>query len=233
MTSSSQPPRQQLSLTMPSEPAYEVTDFMVSDCNRLAFDRIWAWPEWEAPTLLIYGPAASGKTHLAHIWAARSHAGFIQASDLTAAEVETLIAEQKLGQCWVVENVQHSPEEAALFHLLNAVREQKGYVLFTSDAPASQLPFTLPDLCSRMAALPVQPLYSPDETVLTTVLIKQFSDRQLRVGEEVIAYLVARIDRSYAAAREWVERIDAAAWESRRKISIPLMRQLLEEQESK
>ena len=161
----------QYSFPLPVTPAYSVTDFMVSEeCNAAAFDAVWRWPEWEQPVLFLHGPAACGKTHLAHIWAARSHAMFMDAEILRSHTVADVIAKGEAARSWIVDDVQSVQDEAALFHLLNAIREQKGYLLLTANGPASTLSFTLPDLCSRLAALPTQSLHSPDDAVLSAAL---------------------------------------------------------------
>lgn len=218
----------QFRIPLPDDPAYGVADFMVSDCNQGAFMAVHRWPDWPQPVLLLFGPAASGKSHLAHIWAARSNGRILPAKDLNEPLVQELIARGEASESWVVEDVQQLGDEASLFHLLNAVREQGGYLMVTADRAANQLPLGLPDLRSRLLAVPAQGLEAPDETVLTAVIVKQFSDRQMRVPEEVIAYLLARMERSFKAARDWVHRIDEASLGQKGKVSIPLVRQLLE-----
>lgn len=222
--------RQQFAFPLADTPHYGAADFLVSACNHVAFDAIRRWPDWPAPVLFLSGPAASGKTHLAHIWAAQNGAPLIPASALTRTAVGEWIAEGRAAGTFVIEEVETLPEaeESALFHLMNAVREQKGSLLLTAAQPASQLGIDLPDLASRLVAAPTAALESPDETVLKAVLMKQFSDRQLRVPDEVLAYLLSRMERSYHAARSWVQRLDEASLAEQRRISVPLVRGLME-----
>ena len=218
---------QQLSLSLPAVATYTETDFAVSDCNQTAFDWVKRWPQWMSIGLL-YGPPASGKTHLAHIWADHTGATFLAATDISSDAVATLLHGQA-GCHVVVEDIQHVTDEAGLFHLLNAVREMQGGLLLTSNCPAAQLPFSLADVRSRLLALPSAALSAPDESLLSAVLMKQFADRQLRVEGEVIQYLLPRIERSFAAARAWVERVDEAALQNQRKVTVPLIRELLQD----
>lgn len=218
----------QLPFPLPRNATFDVADFMVSDCNDQAFATIHRWPDWKGRSLMLSGPVASGKTHLAHIWASRSHAQFVDADQLTTAWVERHVAQGDAAKNWIMEAIETTPDQPALFHWLNAIREQEGYLLLTSRLPAAQLPFDLPDLTSRLKALPSASLSAPDDAVLTAVLIKQFADRQLRVPEEVIRYLLPRMERSYQAASHWVEQLDQAAMLQQRKISIPLVRKLLD-----
>ncbi len=87
--------------------------------------------------------------------------------------------------------------------------------------------FAIADLASRFRAAPVVTISPPDEILLSAVLVKQFSDRQLRVGQDVISYILPRMERSFAAAREIVSLADRIALAGKRKITIPLMREVL------
>lgn len=224
----------QFSFALPLTTAYRAEDFALSHSNRAAHARVTAWPQWEQPVLVLQGPAASGKTHLAHIWAVISGARCMEASQLTRAAAEAIIAAGEAARPWVVENLPQLAEEQALFHLLNAVREQGGALLLTTPEPPAQMAITLPDLRSRLCAAPLATLDTPDDAVLTAVIQKQFADRQLRVSEDVVRYLLLRMDRSFAAARHWVERIDATALAEQRKVTTALVRGLLDaEQQSR
>ena len=64
----------------------------------------------------------------------------------------------------------------------------------------------MPDLASRLRALPVVALTAPDDALLRAVLVKLFADRQLAVDESLVAFLATRIERSFAAARAAVAR---------------------------
>ena len=230
----SRPPGQQFAFSLADAPHYGVDDFLVSPCNELAFSTIRRWPDWAGPVLVLTGPAASGKTHLAHIWAAQTGAPIILARDLTAAAAGEWIAEGRASGALVVVAIETLPEaeQPALFHLINAVREQGGFLMVTASQPASQLPIALRDLASRLVAAPTVSLSPPDETVLKATLMKQFSDRQLRVPDEVLTYLLSRMERSYQAAREWVARLDDASLAEQRRISVPLVRRLLESEQA-
>lgn len=201
---------------------------MVSACNRAAYDAVTRWPDWQQPVLVLQGPPAAGKTHLAHIWAARSGAHFLDAATLTRPAVQALAEEGGAARAWVLEGLEALAEQAALFHLLNAAREQGGWLLVTTATPPAQMEISLADLRSRLCAAPLATLDTPDDAALMAALVKQFADRQLRVGEEVVQYLLKRMERSFAAARDWVARIDAEALATRSNITVALVRRLLD-----
>lgn len=195
-------------------------DFVVSDNNREAF--AWVaeqWPNWPAHGLVLRGPRGSGKSHLAKIWAHRANAEFLEVPALSG------------GARLVLENVERffgdAEAEEMLFHLLNQLAAHKGHILLTAEAAPVLWPVKLPDLRSRLLALPVASIEAPDDEALTAVISKLFSDRQLRVPAEVIDYLVRRIERSYASAHAAVVACDAAALATGRPITLPLVREVL------
>ena len=77
-----------------------------------------------------------------------------------------------------------------------------------------------------MQAVTIDP---PDDTLLAAVLVKHFADRQLRITPPVIAYLVRRMERSFAMAAAVAARLDGLALATGRKIGFPLARQALAE----
>jgi chromosomal replication initiation ATPase DnaA len=119
-----------------------------------------------------------------------------------------------------------------LFHFLNRLRELRGSLLLLHREAPARWPVQLPDLASRLAAIPAIAVAEPDDTLLAAVLSKHFADRQLTVGDDVIDFLVRHIERDFAAAATAVAAIDQAALSSRRRITLPLVRQVLAERPS-
>lgn len=195
-------------------------DFVVAESNREAFAWITQqWPNWPSHGLILRGPRGSGKSHLAQIWAHRANAEFLAAPALSG--------DSRL----VLEDVErffgNAESEEMLFHLLNQVASHKGHILMTAVIAPVLWPVQLPDLRSRLLALPVAAIEPPDDAALTAVISKLFSDRQLRVPADVIDYLVRRIERSYASAHAAVVACDAAALATGRAMTLPLVREVL------
>ena len=86
----------------------------------------------------------------------------------------------------------------------------------------------LPDLRSRLAASPAVGVGVPDDALIGAVLVKMFSDRQLQVNQDVITYLLARMERSFAAARRIVAVLDTKALAAKRRITIPFAAHVLD-----
>lgn len=201
-------------------------DFLVAPSNRDAVAWLDLWPNWPAPGLVIYGPEACGKTHLAEVWRAQSAARVLQADDIAGREAPALVDG---ATAVVVEHADRITDERALLHLFNYVAGQGGSLLLTAAAAPTHWSLKLPDLRSRLAALPAIAVGAPDDALIEAVMVKQFSDRQIRVVPDVIAYLVARMERSLATVRAVVAALDAAALAEGRPITVPLTRQVLDQ----
>lgn len=202
-------------------------DFLVAPSNEDAVALIDAWPHWPGPVVALSGPQGSGKSHLAEVWREMSGAERFDARVLERADVPALVASGTL----LIEDVGVLSDEAErnLFHLLNLVKEEGVSLLLSArDAPA-RLAIRLPDLASRLNALPHAELGTPDDALLAGVLVKLFDDRQLRVSEALIAYLANHIERSIAIARDVVAELDRASLSGKRAITVPLAAKVLEE----
>lgn len=198
----------QLPLELPHVVSFRRDDFLEASANEKALTLVEAWPAWTVNTAAIVGPQGSGKSHLASIWAERAGARVLPARLLTRDEVPGSLATGAL----VVENLLPGEfDESALFHLLNLAREEAAWLLFTSSHVLESGMAKLPDLASRLRTIPSAKLDAPDDALIAAVLVKLFADRQVAVDQDLIAYLLPRMERSLGSARDLVAKIDAAA----------------------
>ena len=219
----------QLTLNFPFRPALAREDFAVAECNALAVGWVDRWPEWPGAGLILYGPEGCGKSHLAAVWQAASGAVEPVGGALDT-ESGRDIAER--GGALLLEDIDRRmiavpAWQEILLHLYNTVRLTGGSLLLTARTVPGAWPIELPDLRSRVAALPAAEIALPDDGLLETVLRKQFGDRQLAVRPELVRYVLPRIERSFPAIRSFVERIDRLALERRRKVGRDLAAELL------
>jgi len=215
----------QLTLDLPHRAALGAEDFLVSDCNLAAVRLIDAWPNWQDHVQLLIGPPASGKTHLARVWQALSGAEGLEPEHLAMDFVDSMSA----GTPLVVEDADRlAYDEKTLFHLLNLAREKRLFVLLTARTVPSRWPLSLPDLLSRLNAVPAVEIGPPDEALIRTVMLKHFADRQLDIDPKVLTYLALHVDRSLAAAEAAVAAVDRAALATGRKISRQLVIETLQ-----
>ena len=200
------PPRQ-LALALDHAESYAREDFLCGPCNAAALALIDSWPDWPARAVALVGPEGSGKTHLATIWAAAAGARVVSAHNLGQIELLSALATGAL----VIEDAAAIGDERALFHLINLAREEEAFLLFTARTVPSIWPVAIPDVVSRLRALPVVALQAPDDATLRGVIVKLATDRQLTLDESVVRYLSTHIERSFAAARSAVAALDKEA----------------------
>jgi chromosomal replication initiation ATPase DnaA len=208
----------QLVLPLETRSAFGRADFIVVPANERAVAFLDSYPDWPAPAVVLYGPPACGKSHLAAVWAHRAGARIVEAADLNC---------DVPGGPLVVENIASGTAQTPLFALL----ERGTPLLLTAQVPPAQWPqifgLGLPDLVSRVRALLAFALWAPDDALLMGLAVKLFADRQLAVPENVVAHMIRSLERSPEAIRDFVARADAAALVAKRPINTNLINELL------
>jgi len=217
----------QLSFDLPRHESLGRADFLPAPANAMALALIDAWPAWPGGKLALTGPAASGKTHLAHIWAARSGAAILPAAALAEADVPGLALHHV-----AVEDIDRAAgdaaAEAALFHLHNLALAEGRTLLLTGTGPVASWHVALPDLASRLSQATSAAIADPDDALLAGVIAKLFADRQVVPEPDVIPWLVRHTGRSFADARRAVAAIDALCLAEGRAATRPLAMRALD-----
>ncbi len=217
----------QLPLDLPIDESLSTYDFVFGAANREAATWIGRWPDWPSPWLCIHGARGCGKSHLANILAARADAGRLMANELGDPALRERLVRRR---AWILEDVDRWLQptlEIPLFHLLNVIGEGGSSLLLTAETAPGRWPVALPDLASRLRAALATIIGAPDEDLLVAVLAKQFSDRQLTVDRDTVSFMLARMERSFAAARRVVQEIDRTALSERHAVTIPLVSRVL------
>lgn len=215
----------QLALALDHAESFAREDFLSGPSNAAALAMIESWAEWPGRAVALVGPEGSGKSHLAAIWSKETGARFLGARALAAANLPAALATGAL----VVEDLAEGTfDERALFHLINLAREEAAHLLLTARTPPAGWQLSIRDLASRLKALPVVTLAPPDDALLRAVLVKLFADRQLNVDESLVGYVVTRIERSFAAARAIVARLDQEAMVRQRPLTRALAAEVLQ-----
>jgi chromosomal replication initiation ATPase DnaA len=216
--------REQMLLDLGHRSALGREDFLVSASNAEAVAFLDAWPDWQAVGLVVVGPKASGKTHLAEVWRGRSGAVRLAAADLEGREAPSLLDG---GRNAVVEDADRGVDQESLLHLYNEIAERRGHLLLTACEPVARWGLTLADLRSRLLTLPSVSLGPADDELMQAVLVKLFADRQLRIDPDLVAYLAPRLERSLATVARAVELLDKAAMQAQARITLKLARDTL------
>ncbi len=161
------PPRQ-LALALDHAESYAREDFLSGPCNAGALALIESWPDWPARAIALVGPKARARPIWRAIWAAAAGARVVSAHALDETDLLGALATGAL----VVEDCRRDPDDRALFHLINLAREEQAFLLFTARTAPALWPVALPDVVSRLRALPVVTLQPPDDAMLRGLIVK-------------------------------------------------------------
>jgi chromosomal replication initiation ATPase DnaA len=211
-------------LNLPHKPTYEAADFFMSPTNQMAYRWIESWPAWPNHCLILHGPRGCGKTHLAEIWKTLSGATAVPFEELDTRNLDDVCQAHK---ALVIEDVPAQFNEEILFHLYNSVQQAQGYILLTCDVSPQNWELTLPDLRSRIHGAMWAQIEPADDELLRAMMHKVFSDEQVRVPDQVVDYLLNHHDRSFVALLEAVKRINTHALALKRRITLPLVKEVL------
>ena len=214
----------QLAFDMSLNPVYRWENFYISESNEDAISLLQRWPNWDHRVQLIYGPKASGKTHMAHLWRHESRASFVDDSVLKLDYLEEYVEQNPF---LIIDDADLVQSHEGLLHLFNLVIEHQGYLLLTAASPPSTWTITLPDLMSRLQSIPKVHIQAPDDALMKAILIKRFSDLQLKVSENVLSYLMKHIHRSYESIHATTKVLSEKSLELRRNLTLPLVKSVL------
>ncbi len=175
--------------------------FLPSPANRAARDHLARWADWPVMATVLTGPRRSGRSLLGRAFARRAGGVLIDEAERA--------------------------DEEALFHAWNRAQQVRRPLLLVADAPAPSWGVRLPDLRSRLLATPHVAIEEPDDLLVHELLPKLLNQRGLLVPPEVVTFLAPRAERSYLALGRLVEALDRAALAGRRRLSVPLAREVL------
>jgi len=217
----------QLYFEMPNKTALGIEDYIVTDSNSFAFDLIIKMVKGEINFGLISGPPYSGKTHLSKILiknASNYKALYIDRDYQNILDkfesLDILILEN-------IDKVKYDKSEQDLFHIINLVKESNKKLLMTSRKSISEIDLSLEDLKSRLNSILEAKINEPDDQLMELILIKIFNDKQLKIKPNVIDFLMSRLVRTYKSINLFIEKIDKFSLEKGKKITIPLINDLL------
>lgn len=210
--------KRQLRLPLNRPVVYRREDFVVASSNEAAWRRLWSRETWPAGVLALVGPEGSGKTHMARLWAQEMGAAMPRPG---ATDLSDLV-----GRTLVIDDVEDWDDPEGLFHLINIAAGPGASLLLTARTAPIEWQAALPDLRSRLNALEVAQLVEPDDAVLAAIIRKLFKERHVVPADDLIPYLLPRIERSAAAVRALVIELDEKSSAERREVNRALAQEL-------
>ena len=213
----------QLILKFPSHQAYKKEDFYVSPSNQEAYDFINSWPKWIKRTVNIFGPSGSGKSHLASILKSKTSCLQIETKNLS----DEIFFKFKTKEALIIENLDEKVSEKLLFSLWNITLQDNKYLLITSKKPINSFKFKLRDLTSRVTSSLIIGINLPSDDLISVILAKNFSDKQITVEKKHIDYIIKRIDRSYEKISQFILTLDKYSLKKGSPFGLKLIKEVL------
>ena len=213
----------QLLLNLNFKKSFNDHDYYVSDSNYFAFNIIEKWPKWEKKILNISGEKFSGKTHLANIFKLKSSALYLNEKEIS----NDIFKKIKLYESIIIDEFSNRIDENLIYSIFNLIDQDSKYLLINSEIPISEIKFKLPDLVSRSRNSLLATINPPDDELIFALILKNFSDRQIKLEKQIIEFIVKRIERSYRKISEFIYKVDELSLKKKKPINLKTIKEIL------
>ena len=198
-------------------------DFYLSKSNYNAFNLINRWPDWNKKILNISGEKFSGKSHLANIFKLKSKAFLIKGNEIDNSIFKII----KLHESIIIDDFEECNQEEILYSIFNLIDQDGKYLQINSLKPINEIKYILPDLTSRLKNCLYAVIENPDDELLFAIILKNFSDRQIKIEKKIINFIISRIDRSYRKIDEFIYKIDELSLKKKKPINLKTIKEIL------
>ena len=213
----------QLLLELDYKTNFNEHDFYLSKSNQNAFNLVNSWPDWNKKILNISGEKFSGKSHLANIFKLKSKAFLVKGDEINNSTFKRL----KLYESVIIDDFENCKEEKILYSIFNLIDQDSKYMLINSLKPINEIKFNLSDLTSRSKNCIYAEIENPDDELLFAIILKNFSDRQIKIEKKIINFIISRIDRSYRKIDEFIYKIDELSLKKKKPINFKTIKEIL------
>tara|TARA_B100000427_G_scaffold61453_1_gene48449 strand:+ start:143 stop:799 length:657 start_codon:yes stop_codon:yes gene_type:complete len=198
-------------------------DYYVSKSNFFAFNLIDKWPKWEKKIVNLCGEKFSGKTHLANIFKSKNKSLILSEKEIN----NEVFKKAKLFDSIIIDDFSNIISEEIFYSIFNFVDQDNKYLLINSEIPINEMNFRLPDLVSRSKNVLIAKIENPDDDLIFAIIIKNFSDRQIKLEKKIVEYIINRVDRSYRKIYEFIYKIDELSLKKKKPINFKTIREIL------
>ena len=217
----------QLVFKFPFKTKYYEQDYYVSSNNFSAYRLIESWPNWPDKWVNIFGPKGCGKTHLSNILKKKINSvEILNAENITD---ETISKFEKLN-CLIIDNYEKNIDEKTFYSILNSSKQLDTYVVINSFLPIKDIKFDLKDLQSRAKSFMNLGIELPTDDLLTVIISKFFSDKQIELNPKISEYIIKNTERSYEKVFKCIKEIDDLSLSSGKSININLIKKVLKDE---
>ena len=206
---------------------FNYEDYFVSKSNYFAFEIIQKWPKWEKNILNIYGESFSGKTHLSKIFLDKNNGLMIYEKDIN----DEIFKKLKLYENIVLDGLNYKTNEKLLYSIFNLIDSENKFLIINSIKPINEMDFKLKDLVSRSKNCLYAKIENPDDELMNAIILKNFSDRQIKIDNKLIDYIAKRIDRSYSKISQFIYKIDELSLKKKKPIDFKIIKEILKKGE--
>ena len=199
-------------------------DFYVGKSNFYTFELINKWPKWEKNFLNICGEKYSGKTHLVNIFLKKFNGVIIKSSSLNDENLKKIKSFQNI----ILEDLNINVDEKLIYTLFNIIDQDNKFLVITSIKPITEINFQLEDLRSRTKNCLLAKIGNPDDELMFALILKNLSDRQIKLDKKLIDFIIKRIDRSYGKIFDFIYKIDEISLKKKKSIDFKIINEALE-----
>ena len=213
----------QLLLNFGSNKNFDKNDYFVSSSNYFAYNLINNWPKWEKKIINLFGDKYSGKTHLSTIFKTKCKGKFLKSEELNNLNFKDL----KVHECIIVDGYNNDVEEHLLYSIFNLIEQDNKYLLINSRIPINGINFKSKDMLSRAKNCLFAELKPPDDELIFAIILKSFSDRQIKLDKKLLDFIIKRINRSYSNIHEFIYKIDELSLKKKQSINLKIIREII------
>ena len=215
----------QLIFKFPFSTNYFEEDYYVSSNNFEAYKLIETWPKWPSKFINIYGPTGCGKTHLANIFNKKLNSHLICASKVS----DNFLPLIKLKECLIIDDYKSNINEKLFYSILNEINQSNKYIIVNSSKDLKTIDVSLTDLQSRLKSFVNILIDLPTDDLIRVVLVKNFSDKQIKFNNKLLEFVLKNINRSYEDIARFIDKIDELSLSAGKSININLIKKALNE----
>jgi DnaA-homolog protein len=186
-------------------------------------------------SLYLWGESGTGKTHLLQAACKQAADNDLHAAYIPLKQIQELSAEMlhDLGELDLVcvddlENVAGQTEwQQGLTWLYNELRDNQHSMIISGNKSPTLIDLEVEDLKSRLAWDQVAQIKSPSDDVKIQILKQKANARSFELSDEVVEFLIRRVERDLGSLLEVLDKIDHASLAEKRKITIPFVKELI------
>ena len=216
---------EQLIFNFPFKKNYLQQDFYVSKNNFNAYKLIESWPRWPSRLINIFGPTGCGKTHLVNILQSKIHSIIISSNKIS----DEIFKIYKTKECLIIDDFENNFDEKILYSIINQAYQDNKYLIISSSISVKKFDIKLLDLKSRFSSFIDIGIDLPTDDLIRVILTKNFSDKQIKVSQKNIEYILKNIERSYEKISTFSNSIDSLSLTKAQPIKLHLIKKVLNE----